>query len=427
MGATRPRDRKAQIARAAQQLFREFGYHGVGVDAVAAEVGIGGSALYRHYRGKQDLLAGVVFDGLTRFQDALEEAIADGVTAEEVLVALSSVSIEERGVPVLWQREVRHMRPSDQVEVRARAEGIEGRLAQVLTVREPAGDCARYRARAVLSVLWSPSYHHAAPPTAEFEKLLVDIATSVWRTRLAGSSSAAAPDRAERRPARASRREQILAVASEMFAQRGFAEVNVDEIAAVLGVTGASVYRHFATKVALLHTALARGAEALHLSLSRALSSSATPHEALDRVLASYVDVMLEHRDITQLLVTEVINLPDEAGAGIRRTQRDYVGEWIHLLRESQPPLSTDAARVVVHAALTIINDLLRTRRHDEPSSLRRDALALGLAALHGAGTDPGAAAGPAVSAGDPGTVSPCGGGKRRKPGDVRFPADTSQ
>lgn len=388
MGAARPRDRKAQIAHAAQHLFREFGYHGVSVDSVASEVGIGGSALYRHFRSKQDLLAGVVFDGLARFQVALDRAGTDGTTADDVIGALAVMSIDERGIPVLWQREVRHMHPADQAAVRARERALEEHVVTALTRRAPAEPSTRTRASAVLSVAWSPSYHHAAPPRPEFERLLMRLASAVWHTPLA-EREASVQERAGGRAARASRREMILAAASELFAERGFAEVSLDEVAGAVGVTGPSVYRHFATKVELLHTALTRGAEALHLSLSRALSSSSTAAEALDLVLASYIDVMLEHRDITQLLITEVMNLPDDARAGIRRTQREYVGEWVHLLRESRPTLTVDAARVVVHAALTVINDLLRRQRCGDPSSLRHDGLALGLAVLNGTGGDP--------------------------------------
>lgn len=383
MSAHRPRDRKAQIARAAQSLFSERGYHAVGVDTVAAAVGIGGSALYRHYPGKQDLLAQVVFDGVARFDDALGEITGSAASSDAVLAALAAVAVDHR-VAVLWQREVRHLSTADQAAVSARVRTLEERVSRALSDAQPDDDPALRRTRAVLAVLWSPSYHHAAPPRDEFQRLLMTLASAVWAAPLTDppSPQATEPNTGGRRP-RASHREKILAVASQLFAERGFGAVSVDDIGAVLGVTGASIYRYFATKADLLHTALARAAEALHLSLSRALSIAAAPDDALDRILASYVDVMLEHRDITQLLITEVMNLPDEPRAGILRTQREYVTEWVHLVRESHPSMSRDAGRVTVHAALTVINDTLRTGRHTEPEFLRADAITLGQAVIH--------------------------------------------
>ena len=42
------------------------------------------------------------------------------------------------------------------------------------------------------------------------------------------------------------------------------------------------------------------------------------------------------------------------------RAQRDYVDEWVQLLRQVDDGLDGTSARVVVQAALTVINDLAR-------------------------------------------------------------------
>ena len=52
---TRPKNRKAQIAAAAAEAFSERGYHAVGIDEIAAKVGISGPALYRHFPTKYAL------------------------------------------------------------------------------------------------------------------------------------------------------------------------------------------------------------------------------------------------------------------------------------------------------------------------------------------------------------------------------------
>ncbi len=57
---TRPANRRQLIIAAAADLFSRRGYAGVGMGDVAEAVAIGPSALYRHFRGKQDLLAAVV-------------------------------------------------------------------------------------------------------------------------------------------------------------------------------------------------------------------------------------------------------------------------------------------------------------------------------------------------------------------------------
>jgi AcrR family transcriptional regulator len=62
-------DRERQILDAAAALFYEKGFHGVGVDEIGQRVGISGPALYRHFAGKDEILA-------TLFNEAVEALIA---------------------------------------------------------------------------------------------------------------------------------------------------------------------------------------------------------------------------------------------------------------------------------------------------------------------------------------------------------------
>ena len=48
------------------------------------------------------------------------------------------------------------------------------------------------------------------------------------------------------------RREQILAIAAELFAQKGFHGVSIAELGAACGFSGPAIYRHFRSKDAVL-------------------------------------------------------------------------------------------------------------------------------------------------------------------------------
>ena len=62
---------------------------------------------------------------------------------------------------------------------------------------------------------------------------------------------------------RPSRREQILQAAAQLFAERGSRAVGVDDVGAAVGVTGPAIYRHFASKDAMLAEMLLRISERL--------------------------------------------------------------------------------------------------------------------------------------------------------------------
>ncbi|GAA4535520.1 SACE_7040 family transcriptional regulator [Pseudonocardia xishanensis] len=54
--------RREQILRTAAVLFARHGYHGVSIAELGAAVGISGPALYRHFPGKEALLAELLVD-----------------------------------------------------------------------------------------------------------------------------------------------------------------------------------------------------------------------------------------------------------------------------------------------------------------------------------------------------------------------------
>lgn len=51
---------KERILYAALDLFSEKSYNGVGVDLIAENVGLKGSSLYRHYKGKEDIFNSLI-------------------------------------------------------------------------------------------------------------------------------------------------------------------------------------------------------------------------------------------------------------------------------------------------------------------------------------------------------------------------------
>ena len=84
------------------------------------------------------------------------------------------------------------------------------------------------------------------------------------------------------------RRVQLLEVALEMFADRGFHATAMDDVASAAGVTKPVLYQHFRSKralyVELLHTV---GAQLLD-ELGRATSSATSGREQVERGFAAY-------------------------------------------------------------------------------------------------------------------------------------------
>ena len=62
---------KERILYAALYLFSEKGYDGVGVDLIAENAGIKGPSLYRHYKGKEDILNSLIDLVMSHYEEGL--------------------------------------------------------------------------------------------------------------------------------------------------------------------------------------------------------------------------------------------------------------------------------------------------------------------------------------------------------------------
>ncbi|TPQ23009.1 TetR/AcrR family transcriptional regulator [Streptomyces sporangiiformans] len=139
--------RREQILKEAARLFAERGFHGVGVDEIGAAVGISGPGLYRHFAGKDamlaELLVGISGQLLTGAKRRLQEAEAEGggnpgtpgvsgasgalgvpvgPEAEAVLDSLIEghidFALDDRPLITLHDRELDRLRDSDRKLVR---------------------------------------------------------------------------------------------------------------------------------------------------------------------------------------------------------------------------------------------------------------------------------------------------------------------
>src|SRR5688500_1994302 len=84
-----------------------------------------------------------------------------------------------------------------------------------------------------------------------------------------------------RRVAREERGRQMLAEARRCFAERGFAAVSVDEIAAAVGVTKPMVYSYFGSKEGLFAAAVEQAGAELRASVARAAREDQPPDERI--------------------------------------------------------------------------------------------------------------------------------------------------
>ncbi|MET7284409.1 TetR/AcrR family transcriptional regulator [Streptomyces sp. NPDC005573] len=117
--------RREQILKEAARLFAERGFHGVGVDEIGAAVGISGPGLYRHFPGKDamlaELLVGISGQLLTGARRRLAEAGGDSgapAVLDSLIEGHIDFALDDRPLITLHDRELDRLRDSDRKLVR---------------------------------------------------------------------------------------------------------------------------------------------------------------------------------------------------------------------------------------------------------------------------------------------------------------------
>ena len=153
-----------------------------------------------------------------------------------------------------------------------------------------------------------------------------------------------------------SRREQILATAAELFAEKGFHGVSIAELGAACGFSGPALYRHFRSKDAVLAEMLVSISDELLAVGRQRARDAASPTAALESLIDWHVTFALEHKALIVVQDRDWGALPLEAREKVRETQRKYVELWVKQLRVLDPSLTLQQARAAVHATFGLLN-----------------------------------------------------------------------
>jgi AcrR family transcriptional regulator len=356
VGATavrrRPKDRKQQIMLHARDLFVELGYPNVSMVMIAGRVGITAGALYRHYATKADLLEAVVRDAFEDVAPPPRDMPLEEVIDRNIAAALGRPHLAD-----LWSREVRYLPDEVRREIRAvMRRGTQG-FVPLLQARRPAlsAEKAELIAWSIQSVLTCLARDSVRLPASGGQALVRGAARELLDVRV---DLGTGPPKT-RRPARlrpVSTRERVLIAATRQFAAHSYQETSMASIGAEADVTGQNLYGYFGSKADLLRAVIVRGTHALWLELDAALETADDPADALSAVVAGYVRLARHWAGLRLDLVGE-----PELAEDSRPAQREYVAEWVALVREVRPELPQAEARALVQMALTAISDLGRT------------------------------------------------------------------
>jgi AcrR family transcriptional regulator len=104
------------------------------------------------------------------------------------------------------------------------------------------------------------------------------------------------------------RKEEILEVATRLFAERGYEGTSMNDVAERVGMRKASLFYHFATKDALYEAVLDRLVASIGSALGVVYGGEGTFEERLARAASTLTDVLGAHPYAARLLLREAMD-----------------------------------------------------------------------------------------------------------------------
>jgi AcrR family transcriptional regulator len=166
-----------------------------------------------------------------------------------------------------------------------------------------------------------------------------------------------------------------------LFAERGFAGTTVADIGAACGISGPALYKHFASKYALLQRLLVDISAQLADGGQAVVDAAADPSAALRALVEFHTDFALAEPTTIRVQDRDLTTLRDADRRQVRRLQRQYAELWVEALCRARPSLARDTARLRVHATFGLLNSTPYVTRG---RALRGEFVAMALRSLDG-------------------------------------------
>ena len=374
----RPKDRKAQIARASAEAFSALGYSGVSMETIAKRVGISAAALYRHYSSKYELFRDAVLNLGQQLVDCT--AFADEMTGDpeqtlrRLVSALIDTAMANRESGGLYRWEGRYLRGDDQASLIAQMRTVHHRMQRpLMEIRPELTSQQRWTlTTSALSVIGSIVDHRAKLPAIQVRALLADLAYTVLAAEL--------PDVADRvaethPPAAVTvetpKYEALLVESIRLFNLKGYRDTSMEDIAAAVGMPASGIYRYFSGKSDILAAAFRRAADRLSAELSDIVGTIPEREDALTTVIDAYVARSFDQPELDYVYYTERLNMTPSDQKLLRNLQRANVESWVELVVSLRPEWTPGQARYAVHAAMSLVIDLGRLMRYQNSAPTR--------------------------------------------------------
>lgn len=371
-------DTRARIRDVGATAFAQRGYHATSVEEICSESDVDLHTFSAHFADKYNLFREVAF-GTT---EALLRATAgvdndDPRQARNTLVRVIEqsvkVTIATRATGGFYRSEYRYLTRPDARTLSANISELRRRIRDPLMQHRPdlSATDADLLAAAAQSIIASITVHTTNLPAPKLQTLLTVTAMRLLDSEPATSDPFNWDATTPAWQGDSSERGRIIAAAVDLFYERGFHVVTLDDIAERAGVPGTELLEHFASTSDLLSVACLSGYESLEHDTRRAIDSTASPRRRLGALSCAYVRHYFADYKVMSIYLADARSLDDRNRTSMLALQEEPVVRWTNALMDARPELSQVKSTFLAFAGLGLVSDLGRLNRWADDDALK--------------------------------------------------------
>lgn len=179
--------RRERLLTAAAELVAQRGFHAVGIGEIGAAAGVSGSAIYRHFASKQEILVALFDAVIDELLDGARAAVRATDRPDDTLQALVerhvALVLRDRSIIAVYDQESHNLPDDDRHRLRRKQRVYADLWVDVVEPLRP--DLGRpaitTAVHAVFGLLNSVTDHAARLPAAELADLLTAMARAALR------------------------------------------------------------------------------------------------------------------------------------------------------------------------------------------------------------------------------------------------------
>ena len=153
------------------------------------------------------------------------------------------------------------------------------------------------------------------------------------------------------------RKIEIIDGALKLFAQNGYHSTTLDQVAANIGVTKATLYYYFRSKEEIIRAILKRSVNRMEKAVELG-KSSLSARDKLCQFIQYHVEFSADNAELARVTFEQINALPKKTRDAIKRKQREVVMTLQHILEQGirDKSLDTNDTKIASYAIIGLCN-----------------------------------------------------------------------